>query len=69
MVPNILLLDTPLQGWVENSIPGIYGWNLPVFSSMANKAQVANITFCRKILANIIFSCKMQQVSLKLHSL
>ena len=30
------------QGWVENSTPGIYRWNLPVFPGMANKAQVAN---------------------------
>ena len=26
----------------ENSNPGIYQWNLPVFPCMANKAQVAN---------------------------
>ena len=26
----------------ENSTPGIYLWNLPVFPGMANKAQVAN---------------------------
>ena len=30
------------QGWVENSTPGIYRWNLPVLTGMANKAQVAN---------------------------
>ena len=30
------------QGWVENSTPGIYRWNLPVFPGMANKAQVVN---------------------------
>ena len=30
------------QGWVENSTPGIYRWNLPVFPGMANKAHVAN---------------------------
>ena len=30
------------QGWAENSTPGIYRWNLPVFPGMANKAQVAN---------------------------
>ena len=30
------------QGWAENSTPGIYRWNLPVFPSMANKAQVPN---------------------------
>ena len=30
------------QGWAENSTPGIYRWNLPVFTGMANKAQVAN---------------------------
>ena len=30
------------QGSVENSTPGIYRWNLPVFPGMANKAQVAN---------------------------
>ena len=42
---------------------------LPVeFPGMANKAQVANIgkskLFCCEILANMIFSCKMQQRSL-----
>ena len=31
-----------IQGWAGNSTPGIYRWNLPVFSGMANKAQVAN---------------------------
>ena len=30
------------QGWVEDSTPGIYRWNLPVFPGTANKAQVAN---------------------------
>ena len=30
------------QGWVENSTPGIYQWNLLVFPCMANKAQVAD---------------------------
>ena len=30
------------QGWAENSTPGIYRWNLPVFPGVANKAQVAN---------------------------
>ena len=51
----------------ENSSPGIYLWNLPVCPGMANKAQVANngkYFFCREILANMIFSCKMQQISL-----
>ena len=34
---------TKNQGWAENSTPGIYRWNLPVFPGMANKeAQVAN---------------------------
>ena len=55
------------QGLAENSTPGIYRWNLPVFPGMANKAQVANNGkynfFCREILANMIFSCKMQQIS------
>ena len=31
-----------MQGWAENSNPGIYQWNLLVFPGMANKAQVAN---------------------------
>ena len=31
-----------IQGWMENSTPGIYQLNLPVFYGMANKAQVAN---------------------------
>ena len=63
---------TPLsQGWAENSTPGIYWWNLPVFPGMANKAQVVYTgeywqikLFCREILANMILSCKMQQISL-----
>ena len=29
------------QGWVENSTASIYRWNLPVFTGMANKTQVA----------------------------
>ena len=36
------LIHSFKQGWAENSIPGIYQWNLPVFPGMANKAQVAN---------------------------
>ena len=33
---------TKKQGWAENSTPGIYRWNVPVFPGMANKTQVAN---------------------------
>ena len=35
-------IGTRLHGWAENSLPGIYWWNLPVFPDMANKAQLAN---------------------------
>ena len=56
------------QGWAEHSTPRIYRWNLPVFPGMANKAPVANTGkynfFCCEILTNMIFSCKMQQISL-----
>ena len=37
-----MLILLKLQGWAENSTPGIYQWNLLVFPGMANKAQVAN---------------------------
>ena len=40
-------------------------WHLPVFPSMENKSQMTNTgkyLFCHKILANMIFSCKIEQV-------
>ena len=46
--------------------PGIYRWHLPVFPGIENKAQVGNTgkyNFCCEILENMIFSCKMQQIS------
>ena len=36
------IVSSILQGWAENSTPGIYRWNLPVFPGMANNAEVAN---------------------------
>ena len=58
------------QGQPANSTPDISWWHLPVFHGMANKAKVANKAqvaniFCGKILANMIFSCKVQQISLE----
>ena len=46
------------QGWAENSTPGIYRWNLPVFSGMANKAQVANMTFLPRNTGKYDFKLK-----------
>ena len=50
---------------------GIYRWHLPVFHGMANKAQVGNAgkynffaKYWQIIMPNMIFSCKMQQISL-----
>ena len=32
-----------LQGWVANSIPGIFQWNLPEYSGLENMPKVANM--------------------------
>ena len=32
-----------LQGWVANSTPGIFQWNLPEYSGLENMPKVANM--------------------------
>ena len=44
------------QGWVANSIPGIYRWHLPVFTGLENTPQVANTGKYRQI--EIFFALK-----------
>ena len=31
------------QGWVANSTPGIFQWNLPEYSGLENMPKVANM--------------------------
>ena len=32
-----------VQGWVANSTPGIFQWNLPEYSGLENMPKVANM--------------------------
>ena len=34
---------TGTQGWVANSTPGIFQWNLPEYSGLENMPKVANM--------------------------
>ena len=37
------LILVTFQGWVANSTPGIFQWNLPEYSGLENMPKVANM--------------------------